>query len=309
MAVSQDFDELVRERYRLAVSVNGDLGVDPQAFGEHLRCIADRCCGSRDAGPGLLVEFARSLHSNDLLLTLACSRGSDAAWRRFSTLYRKYLADVSRRLTRRNSDPQEFGDIVWVDLFLPDRSGQSRIASYDGRSSLATWLRVVVSNRIINEHLRKGARFSNLDRIPEPADPAALHNVESRLGRSRYGSMILKCFEHASSLLKPQERLILLLRYDQGLSLGEIARLYSVHQSTITRQIERIARQLRDSMISLLASQYGLDQEATEECLAVASETISTSISILDFLRSLVSGSCRRPEETCGITRTSAAGL
>jgi RNA polymerase sigma-70 factor len=304
----QEFDELVRERYRLAVSVNGDLGVDQQAFADHLRRIANRCLGSQQAGLSRLVEFVRSLHSNDLLLALGCARGNDAAWQRFCTVYRKYLADLSRRLTRYSPDPQELGDVIWVDLFLPDRSGQSRIASYDGRSSLTTWLRVVVSNRVINEHLRKGSRFSNLDRIPEPADPAALHNVESRLGRSRYGSMILKCFERASALLKPQERLILLLRYDQGLSLGEIARLHSVHQSTITRQIERIAREMRDNMISLLASEYGLDRQATDECLIVASETISTSISILDFLRGLVS-SDYHGDDACRMAATDAASL
>jgi len=135
--------------------------------------------------------------------------------------------------------------------------------------------------------LHQSPRFSNLDEIPEPADPTALQNVETRLGLDRYGSMILCCFKQASSRLTPHERLIVLLRYDQDLQLGEIARLSSVHQSTITRQIERIASRLRNDVISLLASEYGLSPAAIEECLGVASDTLSTSVSILAFLKNL----------------------
>jgi hypothetical protein len=97
--------------------------------------------------------------------------------------------------------------------------------------------------------------------------------------------MILWAFERALSNLKDREALIVLMRYDQGLQLGEIARLFSVHQSTITRQLERVVERLRSDVITLLSSQYRLNRAQVDECLSVACDTFETSVSILGFLR------------------------
>jgi RNA polymerase sigma-70 factor len=282
--VFKDFEGLARNQYQSALNVHGDL-VDYFAFQKHLKCIVDRSYRGREAD---LARFVRSLHTNDLMLALACSQGSNAAWQRFSALYRSYLAELSRRFSGRAFDPQETGDAIWIDLYLPDRSGQSRIASYNGQSSLATWLRVVVTNRIINQRMRKSSRFNDLDGITEPVDASAYKDLEARLRVERYSSMILTCFERASERVPPHDRRVLLLRYDQELQLGEIARLFSVHQSTITRQIDRTIGRLRNDLIDLLAIEYGLGPDAIEECLSVAVESLTTSVSILSLLKTVV---------------------
>src|SRR4029077_13428124 len=136
-----------------------------------------------------LTAFLKSLHTNDLLLSLSCAMGTEAGWQRFHTEHRKYLSDLSRHLLGRSPDLEELGETIWIDLFLLDKSGKSRIASYDGRSSLATWLRVVVSNRVINERQRRSLSPSNIDAIPEPADPGAHRGVEAAVVHERYYSM------------------------------------------------------------------------------------------------------------------------
>lgn len=287
-------EELAREAHCSAVAANGDLGVDCPTFAAHLACVVERCfCAV--VTPIALAAFVRSLHTDDLLLALACSLGSNAGWERFSTLYRKYLGELSHRLAGPGFGAQDLSDAIWVDLFLPDRSGHSRLASYDGRSSLATWLRVIIGNRIINERLRKSSRISNLEGIPEPADSNALHKLESWIPLNRYRAMILDCFRRASLALSARDRLVLLLRYDQELQLGEIARLFSVHQSTITRQMDRALAKLRNDLIARLASEYGLSQDAIQECLSVAFESLSTSVSIVSILRVVMSSDGARP--------------
>lgn len=280
-----DFDELITIRYHSALDLHGNLGIDRQVFGDHLQRVVQRYFRSDAIEEAALLDFIATLHTDDLMLALACAKGINGAWQRFSDLYRKYVTDLSRHLSGSGLDAQELGEAVWVDLFLPDRSGESRIASYDGRSSLTTWLRVVVSNRIINERVRKSSWPSNLDGIPEPVDPAALKDLEAHLGLSRYKPMILWCFQEALQCLTPRERLIVLLRYEQGLQLGEIARLFSVHQSTITRQMDRGASRLRNEVARLLASHYHLSGDAIEECLSLACEALSNSISALSLLK------------------------
>jgi len=279
-----DLAGLVHDRYRIAAGAHGDLGVRPEDFSAHLARIAARHLGSGIPEPDR-VDFIASLHTRDLFLALACALGNDAGWQRLRECYGAFLSDVSRHILGRAPDLQELGETIWMDLFLPDRSGQSRIASYDGRSSLAAWLRVVVSNRVINERQRRSHSAGSIENIPEPADPAALDDVESGLRVGRYRRVILEAFERSLRRLDSREALIVLLRYDQNLPLGQIARLYRVHQSTITRQLERTLEGVRRDVARVLSSDYGLDAEQVRECLTVAAETFSNSVSILALLR------------------------
>lgn len=285
--MADDCVELIRDRYRLAVKAHSDLSVDLDKYTAHLQHISNRYLGS-SVSEDSQVAFLKSLHTNDLLLALACAMGIEAGWKRFHSIYRKYLCDLSHHLLSGSRDLEELGETIWVDLFLPDKTRQSRIASYDGRSSLSTWLRVVVSNRVINERQRRSAAAGNIDVMPEPADPRALYDVEDLLRRGRYNKLILSAFRRVLSSLTDHEAVIVLMRYDQGLQLGEIARLFSVHQSTITRQLERVVERLRRDVVVVLSSQYGLNGAQVEECLSVASETFAKSVSILTFLRERV---------------------
>jgi len=286
---------VIRDRYELAAMVHPALIVELSSFVNHLMHISLRCLGN-ESSEASLVAFLTSLHTNDLLLALSCAEGSDGAWKSFYASYGKCLSDLSRHFLGRTPGSEELGETIWVDLFLPDKSGQSRIASYDGRSSLATWLRVVVINRVINERQRLSFLPANIEIIPEPKDPLALHHVESRVRLERYQDIALGAFRQAIGKLSDQEARMMFLRYDQELQLGQIARVFSVHQCTITRQIERLVQRLRADVVALLASHYGLNSAQIEECMGVASETFATSVSIFTLVRERAGvGNCPQP--------------
>jgi RNA polymerase sigma factor (sigma-70 family) len=277
---------LIHERYTRFISIHGDLGVDRQSFEAHIRRVVDKHV-AHSAPPRDAADFASRLHTDDLGLCLGCVSNSDAAWNRFGMLYKGYLAETFGFALGRAHDGREFAENLLIDLFLPDRSGQSRIASYDGRSSLATWLRVIAMHRIINDRQRKSAGVLPLEGCPEPGDPTALRRVDEAVASRRYSRIIRQCVELALCKITPHERLILLLRYDDGLPLGHIARLCSVHQSTITRQLDRAIARLRDEVIRCLGSECGLDEAAIDECMALAEQSFSTNPSILYLLRHL----------------------
>jgi len=73
----------------------------------------------------------------------------------------------------------DLADNILADLFLPDRSGNSRIVSYDGRSSLSTWLRVVISNRAINAQRSSGSTQS-VELLSDIPDEPALENIDNK---------------------------------------------------------------------------------------------------------------------------------
>lgn len=275
--------DLVSRRYADGICIHGQLGVEPDKFEEQLRAIAERHLGS-SAAVVEIEEFIAGLHTSDLMLSVACAKGYESAWRRFCDLYRKYLVSLTRRRLGRRSDPKDLGETLWVDLFLPDNSGNSRIASYDGRSSLATWLRAVVNNRVINELQRKSSLSTTVGVTREPADPPALRSLEARLSRQRYEEIIRRSFSYASSRLTSHDRGLLLLRFDEGYQLGDISRIYSVHQSTITRQLDRIVSRLRTDAISVMTCEYRMGAAAVEECMNAACDAFSNSLSILSLL-------------------------
>jgi hypothetical protein len=97
------------------------------------------------AGEDTLLRFVDSLHVVDLYLACGCLLRTPAAWNRFTARFRDYITRLAAGVTASQDSSLELTDSIIIDLFLPDRSGRSRIGSYGGRSSLATWLRVLVS--------------------------------------------------------------------------------------------------------------------------------------------------------------------
>ena len=283
---SLEFADLIAFQHTKAVELHGNLGISIGAMRLRLAAISNRHLGPSPS-PSSLSQFMRQIHMQDLVLAMACAQRTEVGWQAFRTLYRKYICEICYYLIRNGTEAEEFADSIWGELFMPDRSGQSKIASFDGRSSLSTWLRVIVSNRIINDKRRKFYCLLTLDDISEPIDAAALQSVEGQLRSRRYEEMIMRCLKLAMKDLSEHDRTILLLRYDDGLRLGEVAKLCSVHQSTITRQLERVVSRLREKVIQLLSSDHGLDAAGIEECITIALESFTATIPILAFIRSI----------------------
>jgi RNA polymerase sigma-70 factor len=277
-----DLATAIETAYYHGLSTHGDLDLPPASYCVHIMAVVGKCLGPA-ATEAERVAFVIRLHTDDLYLTKGCADRGEKAWNRFDTLYRKYLNDLIGYLCSLRNIALELMESVMIDLFLPDRSGRSRISSYDGRSSISTWLRVVVTNRIINE----GQRKSNTGRVDfsgDFVDGASIRHVESRIAMHRYEGLIRESLRHACANLSVRERMILLWRFDDELQLGDIAVLLGVHQSTITRTVERIASKLKQQLISSL-TESRLDPAAIEECISVLVEGSGHSISILDFIR------------------------
>src|SRR5262249_12732431 len=136
-----------------------------------------------------VIRVINSLHCDDLYLAFACAKHSPQAWDRFTKSYRRYIHNLAAFVSPVKSVAYELAENILADLFLPDRSGRSRIASYDGRSSLATWLRVLICNSAINERARKFNNMAQLDDLRERADEEAVRSVEMALRSSRYRSL------------------------------------------------------------------------------------------------------------------------
>jgi len=212
--------------------------------------------------PAKLEEYLATLHLEDLALAAACAAGCEAAWEHFIAVYRGYLRAAAAAVLRcRAGSPgaYELADSLFAELYgLGDRkTGERSLFRYfHGRSSLKTWLRAVLVRRHIDA-VRVGQRFASLDdaeagrekikprqglSLEAPADPH----------RERYMEMFRCALDAALARLDPRDSERLRLYYAEEQTLAEIGRRLSEHESSASRNLERVRRDLRRMVEEML---------------------------------------------------------
>jgi len=293
-------DAIIANAYSEGYARFGDLGLDLKTFADRVHSIMHKHLGPSPSQTEA-ITFVNGLRGSDLYLASACALHgiggalatkegpardeAGIAWRVFENTYKSYIHSLARFFHRSGFIADDLADDILADLFLPERSGVSRIASYSGRSSLSTWLRVIVCNRVVNA-LRSSSYTSKAGELHlEIPEQPSLTNTESILRARRYGPALEGAFTFACRTLTSRQRLILLWRYEQGLQLGQIGHLLGIHQSNVTRQMERMQSQLRKEVVRILSTRYGLSAAAIQECLQDIVENPVHKVSILDVIK------------------------
>ena len=231
--------------------------------------------------PQRLEEYLLTLHMEDLALTTACIEGSEAAWEHFVAEYRGYLRAAAGAITkasRYGANPQELADSLFSDLFgLADgkRGERSLFRYFQGRSSLKTWLRTVLAQRHV-DYIRSQRRMESLDvedgekpvLPPERATQQPLQDPH----RARYLSCFSAALQHCLKLLPPGDRQRLELYYVRQLKLAEIGRQLGEHESSVSRNLERIRQELRALAEQHLREAFSLRDAEIQQCFEYAAE-------------------------------------
>jgi RNA polymerase sigma-70 factor (ECF subfamily) len=208
-----------------------------------------------------LASFHRSLRVADLALARACAAGREAAWDYFVIRYRAKLYEAGAAIARDESVGSELADSLYTDLFGTRQTdgGQriSKLASYTGRGSLDGWLRTVLAQEYVNRY-RAERRTAPFDESVQPAAPANDGiPVDPRLEQAT---------AEAIAELPAEDRLTLAAYYLDGRTLAEIARMMYVHESTISRRLDRVTSALRKRILHGLRHR-GMSRRAAEEAL------------------------------------------
>ncbi|HEX3095294.1 MAG TPA: sigma-70 family RNA polymerase sigma factor [Candidatus Angelobacter sp.] len=212
------------------------------------------------------LEFWRDLKLEELALARACAAGHDAAWQAFLTRFREKLYDIARGITKEDSSARDLADSLYADLYgTSERDGcrVSRLNFYMGRGSLEGWLRTVLAQEFVNRY-RKTKRLVSLEEQAEdgvqfsaaaPAGPTS--PLDSRLGAA---------LDEALGQLADEDRLVLASYYLDDRTLTEIGRVVGVHESTISRRLEKLLKTLRKQVLAGLVSR-GMNRGQAEEAL------------------------------------------
>jgi RNA polymerase sigma-70 factor (ECF subfamily) len=242
------------------------LGLSAQKFAGVLKEICEKYlpaeATSRDA-----TELCASLRVEELALARACAAGHERAWEIFMVRYREKLYDIAGYIAKESSAARELADSLYADLYgTITRDGQrvSKLSTYTGRGSLEGWLRTVMAQEFVNRYRRQrrlvsldeesedGAQFAAVD--PEPATV-----VDPRVEAAT---------DEVLAALSAEDRFVLASYYLDGRTLAEIARALSVHESTISRKLDKLAKSLRKKILAGLGRR-GMSRRQAEEALEV----------------------------------------
>ena len=238
------------------------IGLAPEAFAAILCEVGNKqACSSE----GELRTFFLSLRIDELALARACAAGSNSAWEIFLTRYREKLYLSALRIAREDSAARELADTLYADLYgtnIRDGERVSKLASYTGRGSLEGWLRTVLAQEYVNRY-RRTKRLVSLEeeseegiqfRAPEP-EPVA--PADHRLAQAT---------DEVLAMLSADDRMVLSAYYLDERTLAEIARMLGVHESTISRKLDKLAKSLRKQIIGSL-TRRGMSRRQAEEAM------------------------------------------
>src|SRR5947199_2417182 len=229
---------------------------------------------SRTPDAGTLISVA-ALHFDDLELARQCAEGDEAAWERFVREYRPILYRAADALDP-GGGARELADSLYGDLYgVEVREGERRslFQYFQGRSSLATWLRAVLSQRYV-DRIRVQRRLEPLPDDERAETPAARgHTRADRVeppdpDRERLLSLLRQALGRAIARLADRDRLRLGCYYAQELTLAETGRLLKESEATASRQLARTRRAIRADVERQLRGEAGLTGDQIDACFA-----------------------------------------
>lgn len=169
-----------------------------------------------------------------------CREGNREAQREF---YDRTSEQVYRLLLKMTANPDDAFDLA-QETYL---KAFTRINQFDGRSSVTTWLYRVAVNEALQFLRSAGRTRVKLQQIaPEKCAGSNMEQSSIRLD-----------MDDALGALPPNDRAMLLLRYQEGLDYRAIAEVVGCASGTVASRLNRARRNLRE----ILRKSYGPREE------------------------------------------------
>ncbi|MCO5163983.1 MAG: RNA polymerase sigma factor [Mesorhizobium sp.] len=190
-----------------------------------------------------LVEIVAA--PDDLeLVRRALARDGDA-FRTIMTTHNQWLYRLARGVVRNNSEAEDIVQEAYVSAF-------AHLASFRGKSSLATWLSRIVLNEALGR-LRRTRRAPDLAQSSDLSAEAQIiqfprNTATSDPERTMAQRQILQIVERATDNLPDIYRTVFVARVIEGLSIDETAQLLGIRPETVKTRLHRARARVRTQL-------------------------------------------------------------
>lgn len=230
---------------------------------------------------GALVPLLETLSLEELYLACACLRGVPGALELFD---REYLAKLPAMLKNPKLPEAMIDDVcqlLRVKMLVSTAEGPPKIVEYTGRGALMNWVRVSAVRLALKLQAIDKPSFEQEADTVLAALPAPGVDAELDLIKRRHHSDFRGAVREAFASLAADERHLLRLYFVDQLSMYELASLFRVNQSTVSRWLKSARQTIYEETRRLLQSRLGLSTTDFHSFLNVLGSQIELSLSQL----------------------------
>jgi RNA polymerase sigma-70 factor, ECF subfamily len=160
-------------------------------------------------------------------------RGDQAAFAVIVRHHKSMVYSIAYHFLHESWQAEELAQDVFLQLF-------QNLKKIESSAHLTFWLRRVTSHRCIDWNRRQSLRPRvSLEELPEPVAPAV-----------RTDPLLARRLRQLVSDLPEKSRLIIALRYQEGLQLAEIAEILGIPLNTVKSQLQRSLAKLEEQLTS-----------------------------------------------------------
>lgn len=149
----------------------------------------------------------------------------------FEVLYDRFASLVYNKCYGFAKDEDEAKDLtqdVFLKLFV-------KLSSFKGKSKFSTWLYAFTYNHCVNYVTRNTAKKFEKQSV----DYTDIENISEEPNDEGFSDMRLDKLKQALELVSPDEKMILLLKYQDNLSIKEMESVLDIGESAVKMRIKR----------------------------------------------------------------------
>ena len=217
------------------------------------------------APPSEQLQLLEKLRIEELALARACSAGNDAAWDAFLTRFRASLYESACRIAGNDATGREIADELYADLYgIPNPTGRrvSKLDYYMGRGSLEGWLRTVLAQH----HIDRCRAYAKIVSLEEQIESGVSFTAPAEPTTAPPDPRLATALNATLAELPAEDRFLLASYYLDQRTLADLARALHLHESTMSRRLDRITTQLHKRVVKHLRAE-GLSTQQCDELL------------------------------------------
>jgi RNA polymerase sigma-70 factor (ECF subfamily) len=165
--------------------------------------------------------------------------GDSQAFAELAGRYERRIYSLALYYSHHAQDAEDLSQEAWLRAFRA-------INSFKGESSFYTWIRRITINCFLN---RERAPFARLRSMLGQTDEYPPHApVQQDLEHSLHDRILLQKVMGALGQLTPRQRLIFVLKHQEGMTYEEIARVVGCSTGTAKKAVARALTKLREQL-------------------------------------------------------------
>ncbi len=180
------------------------------------------------------------MSSENELIRLA-QAGDSEAFCLLAEAYERRIYSLAFHYCRDQQDAEDLSQEVWLKAY-------AAVSGFRFESSFYTWLRKIAINCFLNYRRGRASHFQSRDRMVDAGEGGPNDRTLDSWETSLHNQLVIERVMQALSDVTPQQRLVFLLKHQEGLTYEEISKTLDCSVGTVKKSVARTIAKLRDRL-------------------------------------------------------------